>query len=243
MQYSDIPSKFPIPFAASAGAGYIRAIPVAHQTATATDAPASLTDGFPPETFRPLASGGVPPSGADFNGMLNRVSAWARWQAAGGPLVFDSSFASAMGGYPYLALLTSTTPGRFWQNLVDGNTTDPDGSSATNWQMLSPGQPATSNGVNGYRLHPDGYLEQWGTVAIPGGSNVAVFSFNYPRPFASIVHSVVGNADRNASGSWAPLVINFPGTNLTGTGCTADTAKSDQQILAGANVRWRAWGF
>ena len=82
MQLSDIPRRFAIPFASGAGADYVRDIPKDHVDATSTDAPASLQDGFPPETFVAIAAGGIPPSGADFNGLLKQITAWNRWQAA-----------------------------------------------------------------------------------------------------------------------------------------------------------------
>ena len=75
MKIANIPSKFAIPFASSAGAGYIRTIP---QTPTGTAGQASLQQGFPPENFSPVSAGGVPPFGQDFNGLLNQVTSWKR---------------------------------------------------------------------------------------------------------------------------------------------------------------------
>jgi hypothetical protein len=131
MNAGDIPTKFPIPFADSAGGGYINAIPLT----TATPGLADLTEGFPPVTFTPLSGGGIPPSGADFNGILNQLSAWSQWQAAGGTVAYDSAFSTAIGGYPKGCILKSTTDGYLWYNLVDGNTTNPD-SGGSNWQAL-----------------------------------------------------------------------------------------------------------
>lgn len=76
MQASNIPSKVPLPFANS---GTKNAIPTASQIGV-TPGAASLTDGFPPLTMTPLASGGVPPAGADFNGILNLITAIQQWQ-------------------------------------------------------------------------------------------------------------------------------------------------------------------
>ena len=127
MNLSDIPDRVAIPFAASAGSGYIRPVPVPSQTGGA----ASFTDGFPPSTFQPLSGGGAYVNGEDVNGILNHVTKWTRWQAAGGPAVFNNTFASAVGGYPHGAVLkSSATDGLLWQNTVDGNLTDPDGGSA-----------------------------------------------------------------------------------------------------------------
>ena len=78
MQSSQIPSKFPIPFANGAGSGYIRQIPVTSQISI-TPGAASLTDGFPPLTFIPEGSGGIPPFGQDMNGILKEITAWIQW--------------------------------------------------------------------------------------------------------------------------------------------------------------------
>jgi hypothetical protein len=137
MQSTDIPSRLPIPFANGAGVGFIRSIPTASQIPI-TDGAASLTDGFPPLCFQPIASGGVPPSGQDLNGILFRVSGWSRWQAAGGPVTFNSDFSTSIGGYPRGAFLQSTvTPGLFFVSTVENNTTNPDLGGA-GWQAVVP---------------------------------------------------------------------------------------------------------
>lgn len=125
MKATDIPSYFPKPFADSAGSGYINPIPTASQIGI-TDGAASLTDGFPPLTFTPKASGGVPPFGADFNGILNQTTAVARWIQAGGLSVYDATFSTAIGGYPSGAVLVRADGGGFWISTADDNTTDPD---------------------------------------------------------------------------------------------------------------------
>jgi len=136
MQQSDTPLKLDIPFANAATLGtYRRAIPKASQIAI-TPGAASLTDGFPPLNFTPLGSGGIPPFGQDMNGILYELSGWTRWQAAGGPVFFDGTFATAIGGYPKAAVVASTTLGGFWVSLVENNATDPDAGPSANWQAL-----------------------------------------------------------------------------------------------------------
>jgi hypothetical protein len=123
MLASSIPTKLPIPFA---NAGTKNAIPSASQIAI-TPGAASLTDGFPPLTMLPIASGGIPPFGSDFNGILFEVTAWAVWQAAGGTVGYDAAFSTAIGGYPKGAVLAaSATVGAFWISTVDNNVTNPD---------------------------------------------------------------------------------------------------------------------
>lgn len=127
MKLSDIPTKFPIPFANNAGVGFITPIPQAAQTG----GHASLFDGFPPDNFIPVGAGGIPPWGDDVNGILNQVSAWSRWASAGGAIVFDATFSAAIGGYPNGAVVQSAViQGLQWINLSDDNTTDPDAGGA-----------------------------------------------------------------------------------------------------------------
>ena len=153
MNQADEPPFFTIPFANGAGASYIRTIPTASQTPTSTDAPASLTDGFPPETF--ASAGAIPPSGKDFNGILNWITSFVRRKQAGASPVYDSTFSTAIGGYPKGAqLLSPSKTGVVWFNTTDGNTTDPDGSSASGWVKLFD-RGVTSGGVQ-WRKWPAG---------------------------------------------------------------------------------------
>jgi hypothetical protein len=135
MLASQLPSKIPLPFASS---GTKNTIPTASQIGITAGA-ASLADGFPPLTFTPISSGGVPPSGADFNGILNLITAVQQWQSAGGIFKYDAAFSTSVGGYPKGAVLMSSTNASTWLNLVDNNTTDPDAGGA-NWISLSAGR-------------------------------------------------------------------------------------------------------
>jgi len=126
MQASNAPSKSAVPFANS---GTKNTIPVASQIGV-TPGAASFTDGFPPLTMTPLAAGGVPPYGADFNGILNFLSSAVRWDQAGGGYIYDSAFATSVGGYPKGALLVRADLNGYWLNTVDNNTSNPDSGGA-----------------------------------------------------------------------------------------------------------------
>lgn len=148
MLAADLPDRFPIPFADAAGPSYIRPIPEASQIGI-EDGAASLTDGFPPDTFTPVTAGGVPPFGQDFNGLLNQITAWNRWQAMGGPVKYDGTFQTAIGGYPQGAVIMSaSTVGLFWLSLVDNNTSNPDTGGA-NWRGFAPGFSSAYGVVGG----------------------------------------------------------------------------------------------
>jgi hypothetical protein len=147
MKYSQIPAKFPIPFAANAGGGFINPIPQNSQIGI-IDGAASLTDGFPPLNFTPVGSGGVPPRGVDFNGILNAITLWSRWQAAGAQVRFDAAFAAAIGGYPMGAMLAGSTSGTVWLNTVDDNITNPEGGSPVGWINLATQSASISVGTD-----------------------------------------------------------------------------------------------
>lgn len=132
LEQSSTPTKFPIWWGYAAGSNFIRNIPVPSQIGIQNCA-ASLTDGFPALTFTPVGSGGCPPFGADFNGILRQITQWSQWQAAGNPVIYDSAFSSSIGGYPKGATLVSASvPGCFWVSTVDNNASDPD-TGGSNW--------------------------------------------------------------------------------------------------------------
>ena len=136
MQLSGIPTKFPIPFGNSAGAPYIRTIPVASQIGT-NPGYASLTDGFVPLNMTPIAAGGIPPFGQDLNGILKQITQWLQWHEAGGPIAWDSTFNTSIGGYPLGALLIAAagSGSDHWISLADNNSGNPD-ASADNWNTF-----------------------------------------------------------------------------------------------------------
>ena len=178
MEDNQIPANFPIPFASGAGAGYVRAIPEASQIGIQNGA-ASLTDGFPPNCFIPVEAGGSWPFGQDFNGVLQQITAWLRWLQAGAPVSWDSAFSTAIGGYPYRAVVASTvTPGLLWRSTVDNNTTNPDTGGAGWVQHLGRVAPQVATSAQGVILGASysgsesvtftapvaGYVYAWGTL-------------------------------------------------------------------------------
>ncbi|GGN49288.1 hypothetical protein GCM10011349_19770 [Novosphingobium indicum] len=242
MQQSDLPTRFPIPFANNAGASYIRDIPQAAQTPTTSDAPASLYDGFPPETFQPSGSGGIPPSGADFNGILNQITAGLRWLAAGGPAVYNSTFATSIGGYPKGAVLTSTvTAGVQWISTVENNTTDPDGASPSGWSRLAPQTYSTDVSGNWKRVAPDGFIEMGGILS-PVRTTQGPFTVTFPfGGFPSQCLGIFGvfrNTTQSNHGNPTAQEI-----SLSKTAATLYLQSHQDGNTIGGGMRWRAWGI
>lgn len=129
---ASIPVKVPIPWGTSAPGGQITTpIPQPSQQGIAPGR-ASWTDGFPPLTFSPIAAGGIPPSGADFNGVFNQMSQWIRWYNAGAPIFHDPTFQTAIGGYPKGAIVAHATDvGCYWISEGNNNVSTPGQAGAT----------------------------------------------------------------------------------------------------------------
>ena len=218
MQVSSAPVKFNIPFAAQAGSNFTRQIPQASQIA-ATPGAASLTDGFPPLCFIPVSGGGVAPSGQDFNGLLNQITAWCQWVAAGGPVLYDAVFQMAIGGYPLGAQVGSVTlPGVSYRSTVDGNTTNPDAGGA-GWARTS-------------RIKLDGAK----TLAVSSTGNDATGSLTSPFLTAQGAYAwALYNLDLNQQA----LTINFGAGNfgpLSVVGLLTGQRNMDQFIISGATT-------
>lgn len=159
MQASNAPTKSAVPFAES---GAKNTIPVASQIGV-TPGAASFTDGFPPLTMMPLAAGGIPPRGQDFNGILYFLSNAVRWNQSGGIYKFDAAFSDAVGGYPKGATLLSSDGAILWLSLSDNNSTNPDAGPSPNWTGIrlavgsigftdSPTAPTPGRGDNSQKL-------------------------------------------------------------------------------------------
>jgi hypothetical protein len=157
MLQSSSPPKFPIPFAANAVAPQINSIPELSQIGV-VNGRASLNDGFPPLNFVPSTAGGTPPFGGDFNGILKQLSQLAQWQSAGGPVFYDSAFATGIGGYPKGTILQSAiVVGNRWLSTVDNNTTNPD-TGGSGW-VQDPTQIQTGTPIQSlFSTVPFGYV-------------------------------------------------------------------------------------
>lgn len=216
MDQASTPPKFSIPWGNSAGSSYIRSIPVPSQIGTQNCA-ASLTDGFPPLTFVPAGAGGCPPFGSDFNGILKQVTQGVRWYQAGGPIYYDSAFATGAGGYPAGTIIQSAiVPGNQWMSTADGNTNDPDNGGA-NW-VQAPGQVPTGTPVASLvPITPTGYVAANG-LAIGDASSNATGRANADTKF---LFALVWT---NCPGAQCPIFTSAGGGSSRGVSADADFA-------------------
>lgn len=257
MQASNAPTKSAVPFANS---GAKNTIPVASQIGV-TPGLASFTDGFPPLTMTPLAAGGVPPYGQDFNGILNFLSAAIRWEQAGAPYFYDAAFSTAIGGYPKGTVLAATSGNGSWLNLVDNNTTNPD-SGGANWVARGAGIATTAqaqaktddtvlltpkklddsflganqlvSGTSGAQVLPGGFILQGFTVTSGNGS------FSFPMAFPNSCISVSG-VETAATGTIYAYVPMF--SNVTRLGGQTSFRNLDGTLAPTSGMSIRCWAF
>jgi len=210
MQLSNSPVKIPLPFAAS---GLKNTIPEASQIGIVAGA-ASLTDGFPPLTRTPLASGGIPVAPGDMNGILFSLSAVIRWANAGGGYAFDGTFAADanVGGYPKGARVMRSDGLGYWFNTAENNATDPEGAGA----IAAGWVPDFTTGA---------------TAVTMTGSNVTLTALQYGKPVIVISGLLTANLNLifpNIVGEWT-VINNTTGAFLI----TGKTAAGTGAIVSG----------
>ncbi len=128
-----LPPVIPEPFAKNADPTLIQN-PIPQTTGAAGRA--SYDQGFPAITMQPVAAGGKPPFGQDFNGLFFALTSQQYFAQAGQLWPYNATVSAAISGYGVGAVLISSDGATVWLNTVAGNTTDPDGGSAAGWVSL-----------------------------------------------------------------------------------------------------------
>ncbi|QCE35628.1 hypothetical protein FAI40_09995 [Acetobacteraceae bacterium] len=144
MKQSDSKQLFFTVWAANADPNTLRQIPQKASEATEAGA-ASLEKGFTATNMTPVAAGGVPPFGQDFNGILNYLSRAAQLIEMGLVPGWSKSFSDAIGGYPQNAKIAYTKGGipDIFVSIKDDNLDDPSDPNQTSWVSIKKGlQPA-----------------------------------------------------------------------------------------------------
>jgi hypothetical protein len=151
----------------------------------------------------PIAAGGIPPTGADFNGILNLITQSIRWANAGGGYKYNAAFATDtnVNGYPAGAVLLRGDGMGYWLNLADNNTTDPEGATPANWAPL----------------------ESYGITAVTGLTNANVTLT--PAQFGMSIITLAGTLTGNVQIIFPPLKSRWKIVNAT-TGAFTVTCKT-----------------
>jgi hypothetical protein len=183
MQQTDVPIKFNHPFASGADPANVALVP----DTTTTAGRAAMISGFDPANFQPVGAGGIPPYGQDIAGLFLQSTSWNRWQAVGGPIVYDATFQLVVGGYPSGAeILLNGNPTKHAISLVDNNMQDPSASGQTQWAVFGVLQPTSwrSFGANGKMNNvqnitmPNGYDSVEVILVGPGGAGASSLGQN-----------------------------------------------------------------
>ncbi|HGY3148189.1 TPA: hypothetical protein ACNVU4_002255 [Morganella morganii] len=100
---------------------------------------ATWDQGFGQITMLPVAAGGLPPKGQDFNGIFNQISENIVYLSQGGRFKFSAEYAEAIGGYPKGAILQSDDEKKEYLSLIDNNKVDFNTATdiSASWKLVS----------------------------------------------------------------------------------------------------------
>lgn len=261
MQKSNAPTPFTVAFANGAGSGYRNVIPIPSQISI-TPGAASYTDGFPPITMEPAGSGGIPPYGADMNGVLYASTLATLWEQAGFMQAFSSTLSTAYGGYPAQSVLAMGSGLGLWLNTADNNTTSPDTTGSLGWIAVLGNAGKTVMNVTGGTYTPDpsvlgvkllylqGTLTSNLTLVLPLTAGAAWKIYN--NTSGSFTVTAGGTTGASVTIPGANLVeVSTDGTNfytasvaggpylpLTGTAVAASKLATARSIAMTGDVAW-----
>lgn len=219
MQKSNAPTKLTVAFASGSGAGPVNTVPL---TPGATPGTASYQTGFTSVNMEPIASGGVPPFGADFNGVFKAATTAQIWQQSGYMYAYDSAFASNanIGGYPSGSVLMMGSGNGLWINKTDNNTHSPDTTGSVGWVGL-PAAGAYALTTTGGTKTPDPSLLGVTTILVSGAltSNATIV-----LPLTAGARWIIQN---NTTGSYTLTVQGATGAGVAITQGSALTVFTD----------------
>lgn len=149
---------------------------------------ATYKTGFPEITMTPITNGGIPPSGADFNGIFNDLSSHIVHLNQGGRYKFNQALCDEIGGYKKGAILLNDTGDTEYISLIDNNqvnfNTSTDEEISGKWDKYT-GKEELLKGYNGYTKLSNGLIIQWGLVntgKLTGYNNY--FKIKFPIAFS-----------------------------------------------------------
>jgi hypothetical protein len=230
MQKSNAPTKLTVAFASGTGAGPVNTVPL---TPGAIPGTASYQTGFTSVNMEPIASGGVPPFGADFNGLFKDATLARMWQEAGYTYSFDAAFAgdANIGGYPAGSVLLMGTGKGLWINQTDNNSQNPDAAGAAGWIGLPAAGTYTINTTGGTTT-PDPSTLGVTTLLVAGAltSNATIV-----LPLIAGSRWIIAN---NTTGSFTLTVQGATGAGVSITQGSALTVFTDgtSYYAASANI-------
>lgn len=236
-----IPPQITVPFA---NAGLRAAIPASSNNVTGR---AGYDQGFPPINMTPKVAGGIPPFGTDMNGILYDETRAIQFLEAGNGFVYNSVYATAIGGYRPGARVLRTDGFGYWINTVDGNTVDPEavGGAAAGWRPDSvTGSAAVTMTNANVTLTP---LQFGFPVIVITGTLTANVSLIFPNIVGQwvVLNSTTGNfviTCRTAAGSGVSASYAGGSVSIFGNGTNIYAAQSSSGSLVANGYRRTAPG-
>lgn len=133
---------------------------------------ASIAKGFPPITQQPLASGGLPPQRADFNGIFNLISQFLLYSQNGGVFTYSATLdynppamvgdsegniyiCIAQNGPNTTAGTQATSNASYWVKVINANTLT---TILNNYLTLSGGTLTGNLDVSGHDITADKFI-------------------------------------------------------------------------------------
>lgn len=209
-----MPKPLTIPFARDALSQFINEIPDTPQ-AGADPQLASWSEGFGPITMQPLTSGGKPPEGPDFNGILSAISEHIVYQNGGGIYTFSQEYVDKTGGYAKDSVLISDDGNALWVSLSDDNAENFNTAAPpTEWIEISSAgvEQQIQDILNSLALKADKTIQVIAGTGLSGGGNLQAnrtLSVNYGTTEGTvaqgndsrIVNSVQTSGDQTIEGT------------------------------------------
>ena len=162
--------------------------------------------GFSSINMTSEAAGGIPPWGQDFNGILYSLTRSIQYVQSGGLPTFDPGLSAVVGGYKKGAILGGVNGSTIWQNIVDGNSGNPDDGAAGWVDAVLKILPKRAFSANDFIRIPDvdgGLIVQFGSVVVPNGASDSVIPVVWPIEFPNsaivAISGISGTASRRAN--------------------------------------------
>lgn len=185
---------------------------------------ATWSDGFPNVTMQPIESGGLPPKGMDFNGILNALSATIVHMQKGNLFYFDKAYCDAFGGYQKGAILLADDGTKVFISVADKNTNNPN-QNPHYWEVIA---GIGLNAASASKLLNERNI---GGVSFNGTQDIDLPGVNKPgnqntSGTAASAYKLTNPCKIGGVFFDGTQYINLPGVNIPGNQNTTGNAKS-----------------
>lgn len=197
---------------------------------------ATWSDGFPNVTMQPIESGGLPPKGMDFNGILNALSATIVHMQKGNLFYFDKAYCDAFGGYQKGAILLADDGTKVFISVADKNTNNPN-QNPQYWEVIA---GIGLNAVSASKLFEGRniggvYFDGTADIDLPGvntrGNQDTTGNASTATYAGQIAARKIGGVTFNAKTD-----IDLPGVNKPGNQDTAGNAATATRLQTARTI-------